>query len=862
MYYICLKSKIFMKRTILFVLALSFSLGFAQESQELIKLKNQTDAKVTISRSTSNPNFIRFENPDGLQLKSAQANDKASEFLAENYKAFNLRAPQEMVFVEENTDNYGLKNVIYRQTYQGIPVYDGILKFHFNGKGQLSSLNGNTISNIKVSAIPTISQAEAASIAKNLVSQQNLNVSKKPLEIGKNNLLIFPKNLVQGGQVVSYLAYEIEVTNKSEVREFLFIDAHTGELVEQFTGIHPIDRKLYETSTASSNLKWKEGDAFPGTLDQWQQSEIVTAEHVYNFFKNAFNFVSYSNTNSSMITVNNDPNISCPNANWNGSTANYCTGVAADDVVAHEWGHAYTEYTSGLIYQYQAGALNESYSDVWGETIDLFNGYFDDGENVSVRTTTSCTGSVRWKMGEKASAFGGAIRDLWNPNCNGDPGRVLDTGNYYCGTGDSGGVHTNSGVTNHLYALLVDGGTYNGYTITGVGFVKAAHLWWRSQKNYLTPTSDFSTFADALEASAADLFGVNLQGLSTTTTPAGASGQSWAPSDMQNLQNAILAVQLRSSPNTQCNYQPILKPGIVLCASASTGALFTETWENGIGNWIITNIPTNPASWENRNWVLNTTLPKGRAGKGMFGADPVNGNCSTSLQNGILRLESPLITFPTFTGIYEMAFNHYVATEASWDGGNIKYSLNNGAWTLLPKTAFSQNAYNRNLDGTTSSDNPLKGQAAFSGTDGGSLTGSWGQSIVDLSKIGVVSGSTLKLRFEMGTDGCNGNDGWYLDEIYVYNCTDPILAVDNSTLQNGVQIYPNPTSGILTIQNDNKLKLQNVQVYSVTGQLIKTFKLDQNAKNSTIDISSFAKGTYIVKVNSDKESTNVKVIKK
>ncbi|MBF8457232.1 M4 family metallopeptidase [Kaistella sp. G5-32] len=851
-----------MKRTLIFVLALSYACVFAQESKELTKLKQQSNAMVTISNSTANPNFMRFENTEGLHLKAANPTGKVSEFLAANFKAFNLKSDKEMVFVEETTDNYGLQNVIYRQSYNGIPVYDGILKFHFNGKGQLSSLNGNTISNIKVSTVASISPAEAGAIAANLVKDQNITTSKNPLEIAKNNLLIFPKNMVQGGQVVSYLAYEVEVTNKSDVREFLFIDAQTGELVEQFTGIHPIDRKLYETNTNATNLKWKEGDVFPGALDQWQQSEVVTAEHVYNFFKNAFNYVSYNGADRSMVTVNNDPGISCPNANWNGSTANYCTGVAADDVVAHEWGHAYTEYTSGLIYQYQSGALNESYSDVWGETIDLLNGYFDDGENLAVRTTTNCSESIRWKMGEKATAFGAPIRDMWNPKCNSNPASVIDT-SYYCGTGDSGGVHRNSGVTNHLYALLVDGGTFNGYTINGIGFVKAAHLWWRAQKNYLTPTSDFAVFADALEASANDLIGINLQGISTTLIPAGLSGQSWAASDIQNLKNAILAVQLRTSPNTQCNYVPILKATPDLCATAISGALFSENWENGLGNWTVNNIPTNPSSWENRDWIIKSNLPKGRTGKAIFGADPVNGNCTTSMQNGILRLESPLITFPTFTtGIYQMAFNHYVATEAKWDGGNIKYSLNGGAWTLLPKTAFTQNAYNSTLDGTTQSDNPLKGQAAFTGTDGGSLGGSWGQSVIDLSKIGVVSASNIKFRFEVGTDGCNGIDGWYLDEIYVYNCDNPLLAVENLSMNNAVQVFPNPTSGILTIQNNKQLKLNNAQIYAATGQLIKSFNLDKTAKSSTIDISAFAKGTYIIKVNSDTESTSVKVIKK
>ncbi|WP_312194618.1 M4 family metallopeptidase [Epilithonimonas vandammei] len=849
-----------MKKTLSFAIILAYACGFAQESKELSRLKNEMKANVTISNSTSNPNFIYFS--QSVKLKSTDAKTKASEFLAENFRAFNLRSANDLVLLDETTDNYGLKNVTYRQQYQGVPVYDGLLKFHFNAKEELSSINGNSISIAKLNTVPDITAAEAEIIARDMVSKQDLNKSNTPLQTAKTNLIIFPKNLMQGGIVTPYLAYQIEVTNKKDVREYIFINAHTGELVDQFTGIHPIDRKLYETNTTATNLKWKEGDAFPGTLSSWQQNEVVTSEHVYNFFKNAFGYVSYDAADHTMITVNNDPTISCPNARWNGTYAGYCDGTATDDVIAHEWGHAYTEYTSGLIYQYQSGALNESYSDVWGETIDLINNYMDEGENLSVRTTTACSGSLRWKVGEDATSFGGAIRDMWNPNCNGDPAKVLDTANYYCGTADSGGVHTNSGVTNHLYALLVDGGTYNGYTMTGMGFVKAAHLWWRAQKNYLTATSDFANFADALEASANDLIGVNLQGMSTTGTPAGLTGLSITSADVQNVKNGILAVQLRTSPATQCNYTPLLAQSAPsLCASATNNPLFKEDWENGLGNWTVTNVPTKPSTWEARDWTIKSNLPKSRPGKAIFAIDPINGDCASNLQNGILRLESPTITMPTFTsGKYEMAFNHYVATESTWDGGNIKYSLNEGSWTLVPVTAFTYNGYNSTLDGTSSNDNPLKGQRAFTGTDGGSLGGSWGQSVIDLSKLGVTSGSKIKFRFEMGTDGCNGVEGWYLDELYVYNCS--TLAVEDVNKQNGISVFPNPTSGFVTIQNTKNSDLKTVEIYNVAGQLIKNFKLNSGTNKASLDMSQLLNGTYILKVKSESENNTVKVIKK
>ena len=114
--------------------------------------------------------------------------------------------------------------------------------------------------------------------------------------------------------------------------------------------------------------------------------------------------------------------------------------------------------------------------------------------------------SYRWLMGEKSDAFGGAIRDMWNPTCYGDPGKVSDA-EYVCDTDDSGGVHSNSGVVNHGYALLVDGGTFNGTTVAGIGLDKAAAIYYQAMTEYQTPVSNFADHADSLEASCADLTG-------------------------------------------------------------------------------------------------------------------------------------------------------------------------------------------------------------------------------------------------------------------------------------------------------------------------------------------------------------------
>ena len=81
-------------------------------------------------------------------------------------------------------------------------------------------------------------------------------------------------------------------------------------------------------------------------------------------------------------------------------------------------------------------SINESYSDIWGETVDLLNGYEDDGENLSART--GCGSSDRWMMAEDATAFGGAIRDMWDPTCKNDTGMLFTSSTWILvpGSGD------------------------------------------------------------------------------------------------------------------------------------------------------------------------------------------------------------------------------------------------------------------------------------------------------------------------------------------------------------------------------------------------------------------------------------------
>lgn len=901
---------------------------------ELVRqLRQNARGQVSISArgSTGFASFVRVSRAGDLLPASQRRapKEKAAQFLREYGRLFGVRDENsELALVDAPVDALGMTHLAYQQVYNGVPVFAGVLNVHQDAQGNLYSVNGAFVPDLIVNTTPSFSAETAAGKAiqdvlanppKDDGSDAVQSYASSDLSIESNILYVYRDGLIQDMPGPNLLVYAVKVVGPG-VREMVFVNAQTGKVVNRYSLVQQaLFRRLFEKDT--STQVWQEGDPFPGTLNFDQQNIVTFSGNAYHFFFNAFGRDSYDAAGAEMQSVNNDPRINCPNANWNGLTTNYCNGVTSDDVVAHEWGHAYTEYTSNLIYQWQPGALNESYSDIWGESVDQLNGLgtdapapvrsanicsiytapipllrinspasiagnyaagsatfgppltaagitgdvvlADDGAGVTSDACTalvnggavsgkialvdrgSCaftikvknaqnagaigvivadnvagpvtgmsgsdptitisslrvtleTGnlikselsnvvnatltinsagapenSYRWLMGEDSSAFGGAIRDMWAPTCKSDPGKVSDT-QYQCTASDSGGVHTNSGVPNHGFALLTDGGTYNGQTVSGLGLVKAVHIYWRAQSVYQTPTSNFVDHADALETSCNDLIGVPLEGLSTASTPAGPSGQSITAADCGEVSKVVAAVELRLDPTAQCNFQPILQPNPpAVCSTGNPTSIYKEDFEEGLKGWTLTNQGVF-SGWPGLDWVRSKDLPGGRNGPAAFGADPNAGNCDGGAGDisGSMSMESPAIKIPAGKSLVPyLTYNHYVATEAGWDGGNLKISVNGGPFTLVPASAYTFNPYNTTLNTAEAGNtNPLAGQPAFSGTDGGQVFSTWGQSQINLSSLGVKPGDTIRLRYDMGMDGCTGIDGWYVDDVNVVGC--------------------------------------------------------------------------------------------
>ena len=105
------------------------------------------------------------------------------------------------------------------------------------------------------------------------------------------------------------------------------------------------------------------------------------------------------------------------------------------DVIAHELTHGVTEFSSNLVYQGQSGALNESFSDIFGVII---KNWYEVGPDSDVARWN-------WEIGPGLGENGLPLRDMGNPRRTGDPDHM---NNYLRTNSDNGGVHTNSNIHN------------------------------------------------------------------------------------------------------------------------------------------------------------------------------------------------------------------------------------------------------------------------------------------------------------------------------------------------------------------------------------------------------------------------------
>ncbi|MEU9132384.1 M4 family metallopeptidase [Kitasatospora sp. NPDC048540] len=188
------------------------------------------------------------------------------------------------------------------------------------------------------------------------------------------------------------------------------------------------------------------------------------------------------------------------NAFWDGSRMVFGDGdgeifvdfTSCLDVIGHELAHGVTQYTAGLDYQGQSGALNESLSDVFGSLVKQY-------------ALGQSSDRADWLIGAGLLApgvHGVALRSMKDPGTAYDDERLgkdpqpAHMDGYVDTADDNGGVHINSGIPNHAFYLLAT-------ALGGPAWERAGQVWYDTVTGgHLAHDAGFADFARATAAAA------------------------------------------------------------------------------------------------------------------------------------------------------------------------------------------------------------------------------------------------------------------------------------------------------------------------------------------------------------------------
>lgn len=178
-----------------------------------------------------------------------------------------------------------------------------------------------------------------------------------------------------------------------------------------------------------------------------------------------------------------------------GSCSNNHKAFVSQDVVGHEYTHLVINHSSQLDYEGESGAINEALSDIFGDLSERYAYNTNSLFYYDAPYTLPSFEFDEWLIGEDVFANGDYVRSFSNPKIKEQPDTYL--GEYWIMYDDDhNGVHTNSGVYNYWYYLLIEGGSGvndNGlaYDITPLEGAGALIIPQMSMLYYMTPNTNY-----------------------------------------------------------------------------------------------------------------------------------------------------------------------------------------------------------------------------------------------------------------------------------------------------------------------------------------------------------------------------------
>ncbi len=512
---------------ILFILIASVH-TFAQTADEIVRTKYIFDKKI--------PSVIDIE-----QSESNKRNINDGKSYLE--QLLQLNKETSAVLVDTYTDSIGGFHEVYKEYYKGIEVDGSKYTLHYNKDGNVYRASGCfwTIESFDTTA--RLSEKEALQS-----SMKEIGAEKYAWEDARSEQLVkdickdskatyYPKGklFVHIKEDAPYLTYQFNINAvKPNLHYIVFVDANNGMIVNKYSTACEIaamadtnysgNNKTIQTSyeneeynayilhdtTRGNGITTRKWDFQHYTSDDntWSQLSDYDrnaidvhwgTERVYDFYLNVFNRNSL-NGNGSCIT--SEVNVSYPNAtiSYIDDTAfiayGFKDGITSRpyvslDVIAHEFTHGVTNFTSQLANSGESGAINEGMSDIMAVYAEHW-------------AKPSKNDSEIWKIGEDVYE----LRNLAAPNCNYYNGP--NWGNPY-DSFDDGYVHNNSGVFSYWAYLLTHGGSKydpvlnTTISVEPIELYKVIAICYRTNIYKLSNYSNFASLSEYTYESAIEL---------------------------------------------------------------------------------------------------------------------------------------------------------------------------------------------------------------------------------------------------------------------------------------------------------------------------------------------------------------------
>jgi len=482
----------------------------------------------------------------GTAAELAQARSIGLDHLRAIASQKGIDDADDLVVSNAQVDRLSMAHVRVQQRYNRIPVLGGEAIAHLNADGSQFADTDNLVAAINVSTTPTLTPDAAINVAVADYGCRGCLTRAPTADLW----------IVRDNAGVDHLTYRVQLarldgTNQTAL-PVRFVDAHGGYVVLAYdnlqtatgnslysgtvligdypnpmTGDHVLQNLGLRVGTFDLRNASSTTTFFPflNASDDWSSFDQAPAVDAHYAMERFFDYLFATHGRSgidgaggpftvlgadgvtSVVASMVHYGVNYTNAFWDTSKkfASFGDGNGTSfsplvtlDIVGHELMHGVTQFTANLIYQNESGALNESWSDVFGAMLERH-----------VRGESGDT----WLLGEQAytpAVADDALRYMDNPHRGNQPDHyserfICDDEPQFC---DNGGVHINSGIANQAFYLLAHGGTHRlGGSMTGIGADAAARIWFTALTSYMTSSSTFAGARTATTLAAETLFG-------------------------------------------------------------------------------------------------------------------------------------------------------------------------------------------------------------------------------------------------------------------------------------------------------------------------------------------------------------------